>query len=356
MATVSFDQAKAEAFGGKMLAAMNAAAVVLMTSIGHRTRLFDVLADLPPSTSAEIASAAKLNERYVREWLGAMVTGGVIEYEPAAKRYYLPTEHVGFLTRAAGGNNMGVTAQFVPVLAAVEDEVVAAFAHGRGVPYSAYKRFHEVMAEESANTVLAVLLSDILPLVPGLLAQLEQGIDVLDIGCGSGRAMNFLAAQFPRSRFRGVDLCEQAVATAQSEADLKGLLNVGFTACDVAKLSDVGQYDLITAFDAIHDQGQPALVLAKIQRALKPAGVFLMQDIAGSSHVHHNIGRPLSPFIYTISCLHCMSVSLAQGGVGLGAAWGQEIAEEMLRRAGFGTVSVSELSHDIMNSYYVARK
>jgi 2-polyprenyl-3-methyl-5-hydroxy-6-metoxy-1,4-benzoquinol methylase len=251
---------------------------------------------------------------------------------------------------------MAMTSQFIAVLGSVEDEVVEAFAHGRGVPYSSYKRFHEVMAEESSQTVLSALFEHILPLEPKLTAMLNDGMEVADIGCGRGRAINMLAENYPRSRFTGFDLCEDAVAVARKDAERRGLRNVKFVVRDVSELGESERFDLITAFDAIHDQGQPAKVLANIRRALKPQGVFLMQDIAGSSHVHCNIGRPLSPFVYTISCMHCMSVSLAQGGVGLGAAWGRELAEEMLGEAGFNNVRVETLEHDIMNNYYLAYK
>ena len=121
---------------------------------------------------------------------------------------------------------------------------------------------------------------------------------------------------------------------------------------DVAAINDPGRYDLITAFDAIHDQADPARVLSTIRSALAPDGIFLMQDIAGSSHVELNLERPLAPFIYTISCMHCMSVSLAQGGAGLGAAWGEELALAMLQDAGF-EVSLHNLEHDCMNTYFV---
>lgn len=352
----TIDNARAEAFAQKLLDHLNGAALMLMISIGHRTRLFDVMAELPPTTSQGLADAAGLNERYVREWLGALVTGGIVEYDPATGTYALPPEHAASLTRTAGPSNVGVTSQFVAVLGGVEDEIVEAFKHGRGVPYSSYKRFHEVMAEESSQTVISALLDHILPLEPKLKEALAGGIDVADIGCGSGRAMIFLAEQFPQSRFIGYDLCADAVMNATNEAQKRGLKNISFHECDVSKLSEVDKFDLITAFDAIHDQGQPAKVLDNIYWALKPGGVFLMQDIGGSSHVHHNIGRPLSPFIYTISCMHCMSVSLAQGGVGLGAAWGREKAEEMLRAAKFANVRVETLDHDILNYYYLSTK
>lgn len=350
------DQHKAEAFAERMLGSLNEASVVLMTSVGHRTGLFDAMAGLPASDSHEIAAAAQLNERYVREWLGAMVTGEIVEYDPAAGTYRLPAEHAAWLTRAASPNNVAVTAQWIPLLASVEDEIVDRFRAGGGVPYSAYPRFHEVMAEESAQTVVAALTGSILPLVPGLIGRLETGIRVLDAGCGSGKALMLMARTYPNSRFTGYDLSEEAIARARAEAAEGGLENVGFEVRDLAELGEEDRYDLITTFDVIHDQAKPDRVLAGIARALRQDGVYLMQDIAGSSHVHKNVDHPLGPFGYTISTMHCMTVSLAQGGAGLGTMWGEEKAQEMLREAGFADVQVKQLPHDFVNSYYVAKK
>src|SRR5215203_6380676 len=189
MSITGLDQAKAEAFAERMVGVLNEGSIALMTSIGHRTGLFDVMAGLPPSTSEQIASAADLNERYVREWLAAMVVGKIVEHNPEHGTYRLPPEHAAFLTRAATPDNIAVTAQFIPVLASVEDRIVESFQKGGGVPYSAYTRFHEVMAEDSGQTVVAALTDYILPLVPGLTGLLEAGIDVLDVGCGSGRTL-----------------------------------------------------------------------------------------------------------------------------------------------------------------------
>ena len=189
-ATPQIDDAKSEAFAEKMLSVLNGASVGLMASIGHRTGLFDQMADLPPSTSAQIADKAGLDERYVREWLGAMVTGGVVEHDPQNGTYILPKEHAAWLTRAAGSNNIASTTQWIAVMAGVEDHITECFKNGGGVQYCQYNRFHEVMAEESSQTVVAALLEHILPLVPGLLDRLKEGMEVLDVGCGSGRAMN----------------------------------------------------------------------------------------------------------------------------------------------------------------------
>ncbi len=354
MQTATFDTARSEAFGRRMMDVLNHAALAFMTSLGHRTGLFDVLESMPASTSQQIAERAGLSERYVREWLGAMVTADVIEYHPQDQTFFLPREHAAFLHRGARPNNMAASMQWFAVLGFVEDHVLEAFRHGRGVPYSAYHRFHEVMAEESDQTVVAGLFEHILPLAPGLQQRLEAGIDVLDIGCGSGFALLAMAARFPRSRFVGYDLSREGIAAAEQRRQAQALGNVRFGVHDLAEMTDREAYDLITAFDVIHDQAKPAQVLSRVETALRRDGVYLMQDIAGSSDLEADKEHPLAPLLYTISCMHCMSVSLANGGPGLGAMWGKQTAQRMLADAGFVNVRVESLPHDIMNYYYVA--
>lgn len=352
-AAAEIDTEKSQAFAQSLVEVMNHSGLALMLSLGHRTGLFDTLARLETSGCQELAQAAQLNERYVREWLGAMVTGGVVEYLPDTQRYRLPAEHAAWLTRAAAPNNISASMQWFAVLGSVEDLVCDAFRHGRGVPYSAYTRFHEVMAEESAQTVVGGLCDHILPLVPGLVDRLKHGIDVMDVGCGAGRAMIFLAAKFPQSCFVGRDFSAEAIEQARREASAMGLTNVSFEQADVAEMADAARYDLITAFDAIHDQVKPQKVLDQVYRALRTDGVFLMQDIAGSGHAHTDGRYPLATLGYAISCMHCMSVSLAGGGPGLGAMWGKEKALEMLAKAGFRHVRLESLEHDMLNYYYV---
>ena len=361
MSTTSppFDQARATAFGGRVLEMINHGSIALMTSIGHRTGLFDVMSGLPPSTSAEIAAAAGLNERYVREWLGAMVTGGIVEVDGDSRRYTLPPEHATAVTRAAGMDNMAAFTQYIGLLGSVEDDIVRCFREGGGVPYEKFPRFHAVMAEDSGQSVVSALATHILPLVPELTPRLRRGIQVLDAGCGSGRILNTLAAMYPESTFTGLDLSREAVATAAAEAAAQGLTNVRFIARDLTDFdvsAEPDAYELITTFDAVHDQAQPLRLLKGIQRALTPDGIYLMQDIKGSSAVRNNIGHPLGPFLYTVSAMHCMTVSLAQGGEGLGAMWGEEKTREYLARAGFATVEKHEPAHDVQNNWYVVRK
>jgi 2-polyprenyl-3-methyl-5-hydroxy-6-metoxy-1,4-benzoquinol methylase len=307
MTVNEIDREKAEAFAEKMIDMLNNGALALMSSIGHRTKLFDVMSDLPPSTSEQIATAANLNERYVREWLGAMVTGGIVEYDPEPGTYRLPPEHAASLIRTAAPDNIAVWAQYIPLMGTVEDQIVDCFKNGGGVPYSAFGRFHEVMAEDSGQTVVAALIDSILPLVPGLVEELERGINVLDVGCGSGRALNLMAKSFPMSRFTGYDISEETISTGRAEAEQRGISNLRFEIKDVTALDASLQYDLIMAFDAIHDQAHPDKVLQGIATALYPDGTFLMQDIAASSRVDKNIDHPVGPLLYTLSCMHCMT-------------------------------------------------
>jgi 2-polyprenyl-3-methyl-5-hydroxy-6-metoxy-1,4-benzoquinol methylase len=238
----------------------------------------------------------------------------------------------------------------------VEDQIVDCFRHGGGVPYSAYPKFHALMAEDSGAVHDAALIDTILPVVPGIVDRLQQGIDVADIGCGSGHAVNLMAETYPASRFVGLDIADTALATGTAEAKRKGLTNVHFLNKDAATLDGSEQYDIITTFDAIHDQAHPDLVLSGIASSLRPGGQYLCVDIAASSAVAGNVARPLAPFLYTVSCMHCMTVSLAAGGMGLGTMWGEQKARQMLADAGFDNVETKHVEGDIFNNYYVATR
>lgn len=301
----NFNQARAEGFAGKVLTALNNGALCLMVSIGHRTGLFDIMSQSPPARSEEIATRAGLNERYVREWLGAMVTSGVVDFDPASNCYSLPAEHAAFLTRMAAADNMAVFGQYIAVMGCVEDDIVECFRKGGGVPYEKFRRFHEVMAEDSGQSVLSSLESHILPLAPGLTERLAKGIRALDAGCGRGRILTTLAELYPRSRFVGMDLSREATEYARDKASKAGLKNVEFIAADLSALDTTAEpeaFDFVTTFDAIHDQAKPLNVLKGIHRTLKSDGVYLMQDISGTSHLDKDIEHPIGTFLYTISC------------------------------------------------------
>ncbi len=354
--SLELDRAKAEAFAGYALGLMNGGFLTLMISVGHRTGLFDMMATLPPSTSQEIAEKSGLKERYIREWLGSMVTGKIVEYDGATRKYRFPPEHAAMMTRKAGIDNLASSAQFLSMMGEVEGQVVDCFRKGGGVPYSEYPRFAGLMMAQSSQVHNARLINTIVPLVHGLPDRLREGIKVLDVGCGSGHSINLMGKEFPNSKFVGYDFSRQGIAKAKEEAKKWKLSNTRFVAKDVATIDEPGKYDLITAFDSIHDQAKPTKVLKVISKALKPDGVFLMVDIAASSNLHENLNHPLGPMLYTISTMHCMTVSLAYKGEGLGNMWGEQLARQKLDEAGFRNIEIKKVEGDIFNSYYIAKK
>lgn len=351
------DPAAVEAFEERLAGALNEAGMLLMASIGHRLGLFNTLDGASPMTSEALARHTGLDERYLREWLGAMTAAGLVKLDPAAGTYRLPPEHAALLTDH-GEANMGVYAQFIPMLSQVEDDIVECFRHGGGVPYERFRRFHTVMAEDSGQTVLAALFDHILPLAPELQSRLESGIRVLDAGCGRGRALVAMAERYPKSDFTGYDLSAEAIEWARDHAREKGLDNVRFVVRDLGDFEETAEpavFDLVTTFDAIHDQARPMSLLRGIRRSLTDDGIYLAQDIHAHRHHHENVDHPLGTFLYALSVMHCMTVSLAQGGEGLGTMWGRETALEYMQAAGFGDVRVYELEHDPQNDYFVCR-
>lgn len=343
------DQNELPPFAAGLVDTINKAATAMSLSIGHRLGLFDAMREGEALSPSEWSQRLGLQERYLAEWFGAVTTAGITRVDDEG-RYSLPEEHALFLGEQAPAGSMTSMMQWVGVLAPVETEIVRCFQKGGGVPYSAYPRFHDVMEEEGKLTFDA---DATLSLVPGLIERLEQGIDVLDVGCGRGRQLRLFAERFPNSRFTGYDLSNEAIATAREKA--ADLSNLRFEVLDCMRMQDEAAFDLIFTFDAIHDQPNPLQLLENIRRAMREGAVYVGQDIWAHTDVAENRDHPLAPFIYTISLMHCMTVSLAQGGIGLGAAWGEEKARELFAKAGLTDVAMHRLEHDMQNAYYVCR-
>ena len=175
-----------------------------------------------------------------------MTTGRIVDHDPAAMTFTLPPAHAAWLTRAAGPDNLALQAQYIGLLAEVEDDILGCFRDGGGVGYAAFPRFQALMAEDSGAVHDATLIEVTLPLVAGLVERLESGIDVADVGCGSGHAVNLMGAAFPASRFVGFDTSDTGLGAATAEAHRRGLTNVRFVHKDAATLDGTERFDLIT--------------------------------------------------------------------------------------------------------------
>ena len=342
-----------QAIADRLLDIYTGSMLTNMLDIGYQTGLLEAAAE-GPATSAELAKRAGLDERYVREWLGAMATGGIFTYEPATRTYTLPPAHAAALC-GDGAGNLAPVSRILNHFSKHIPKLVGCFRNGGGVPYSDYwPDFTRFSSDVWRRIYDQHLVTGFIGAVPGLIERLERGIDVLDAGCGDGHAIRLLARAFPNSRFAGYDISAAAIRGANEAASAEALANARFEVVDISGLPAEPGWDLILAFDSIHDQTVPETVLSRIRAALADDGVFLMIDFKFASDLAGNIGNRLAPIHYGISVMHCMTVSLAGGGPGLGTVWGIETARRMLAEAGFGAVEVVD-SPRPQNCIYICR-
>ena len=354
-------------FTEKLTEILNYSALNLAMAVGYQTGLFDVMDTFDtPRTLEAIADKADLNPRYVKEWLGVMVTGQIVELSLGVdekNRYYLPKQWGDLLARRAGNSNLGVYTQEIPLLTSCAMEaVVEGFSSGDGVTYDHYPKFQSFMSQLADAKHRQVLVDKFLPSVDSgrIVEGLNSGIRVCDLGCAQGVALMLMAEAFPQSRFTGIDISPEAIEAGRSQAAKQQLANLDFVTMDAALLKDnpdlKDSFDYVTAFDAVHDQTRPLEVLQGIRQSLAPGGVFSMVDITAQSNLADNLDHPMGPFLYTVSLMHCMPVGLVDGGHGLGMMWGREKAVELLKAAGFKNVQAQEIPEDPFNLHYCCYK
>jgi SAM-dependent methyltransferase len=313
----SIDQAKTEAFVGKVLTDVTSTVATVMASIGDRLGLFKHLAEAP-ATSVELAKRAHIDERYAREWLSEMTSVGYLAYDPISQRFTLPPEHAPVLAQEGGPFFLGAAFQQVIAEIGPYNQLIQAFRQGGGVPMEAYgPDLWEGQARFSAGFFEHLLVPVWLPAMPEVQAKLERGALVADVGCGQGRALIKLAQTYPQSRYVGYDLFAPTVATATANAQAAGVADrVRFEQRDVSEgLPE--QYDVITTFDVVHDAVNPRRLLRAIREGLRSGGRYVCMEINSSDKLEENVGLVGSLF-YGISVLYCMTTSLASHGEGLG--------------------------------------
>jgi SAM-dependent methyltransferase len=348
------DRKRVQEFARSLFSHYTSSMLTLMVDIGHKSGLFEAAAK-GPGTSEQIADRAGLNERYVREWLGAMATGGIMQYDAGSRTFVLPLEHAVCLT-GASSRNLAANSLVLAMLAKRLPAVTACFKSGGGVPYSEFRPdFTDYMDASWRLLYDGLLIKGFLPAAKGLPERLKAGIRVADLGCGTGHAVNLMAKEYQRSDFVGYDTAADAIERARAEAQVMGLSNARFEVRDVTKLPPDATFDLLTAFDAIHDQRDPAAALRSAAAALAPEGIYMVVEPRASSRLEENVGNPFAPWIYGISVLHCMTVSLAEGGAGLGTAWGEQTARQFLTEAGFTSIEAVEAPGP-QNTIYVCRR
>ncbi|MBV8517815.1 MAG: methyltransferase domain-containing protein [Acidobacteria bacterium] len=352
--TMIEDSVGAGVYAARIARTLNSGFTALMLSVGHRTGLFDVMAALPPATSADIARTSGLSERYVREWLAAMTAAHIVDHDARTMTYFLPIEYAAVLTRGASSANLAPFAQLLGILGGLEDLVVTAFRSGGGIPAEAYERVQEVLAGEKRLLIDDEYVDALLDLIPDLHLRLAAGGTILDAGCGDGTLAVALARRFPRAIVRGYDVSSPMIARARERADEAGVHNIRFELYDLSRFEERDAYDLVIALDAIHELAFPRLVLRRLAASLRRDGAFVMQELAASSQLAKNDELPHAPMLYALSTLQTVPAALAEDGEPLGRIWGRERATYMLGEAGFARLRFARLACDTRSDYWIA--
>jgi SAM-dependent methyltransferase len=325
------------------------ATTIALLSIADRSGLARWLAAHEGATAAEVAAGAGLEERYVTEILSGLTAAGVVDHDEG--RFTLPAEHALFLADEGSPYFMGGWLDMIPAAYRQIDAIADATVNGGGV---AFDDFGEDMIRGldrgNGPSQRVFLVKRWLPAVPGLADRLNGGIEVADLGCGTGTAVIEMARAFPASRFTGFDVAEPALEIARSRGG--DVANARFVRAGVDEIPVDPGFDLVTTFDVIHDLADPLAGLTRIREALRPGGQYLMMEPAAGSDLDDNLD-PRGALLYGISVLHCMTQSLAAGGVGLGAAWGRRRAEEMAREAGFASYAPLDEISNRFSSFYL---
>ncbi len=354
MSQSAFNKEKAKAFTNKVLADTSGMGVTMLAFIGDQLGLFKDLAERGAATSGELAARTHTNERYAREWLRAMVAAGYLGYDSASERFALPAEHRAVLAQEDGRVFFGGVHQMLIGLTKAVEPVLAAFRTGAGVPQSHYdQNWWHGLERDSGVTAENLIVQQWLQHMPDVIAKLEGGALVADVGCGHGRALIKLAQTFLNSRYVGYDVYAPTLAHATANAHAAGVAErVRFEQRDITH-GVPEPLDIITTFDVIHDAAQPVDLLRGIHDALKHDGIYVCMDIECSDGVDENVG-PLAALRYSYSVLYCMTTSLASGGEGMGTLG---LTESKMRAlcndAGFGSVRKLALKDSISAVYEV---
>ena len=347
------DKQRSQQFMQKLVGDVGTALAAALVFVGDRSGLFKAMAGAGPLTSAVLAERSGIAPRYVEEWLASMVGAGYVEHDAAGDRFTLPDEHAMFLTDPASEYYLGGLFNALPGLMGMAPRIADAFERGEGVAFADFGPQLPLALEQMNRPVYENrLVRSWLPALPDALARLQAGGRALDVGCGTGVVPVTLAKAFPASSFAGLDLDERSIAIARGYADAAGVsARVQFVRAPVESLPIDPPWDLITTFDVIHDLPDPLAALARIRAALAAGGSYLMVEPKVADRLDDNTANPFARMLYGISCLHCVPQSLAQGGPGLGACWGESRARALARQAGFGRFERLEIRSPVMAFY-----
>jgi SAM-dependent methyltransferase len=313
-------------------ATLNAALVVL----GDKLDYYRILAVEGPATAAELAERSGTAEPYAREWLNAQAAGSYVTYDPGSGRYTLPPEHAVALT--VEDSPAFLPGMFQIALGTVTDSaaIVDAARGGSGVGWHEHNTDVHIGCERFVRpNYHANLVSGWLPALDGVVAKLEAGAHVADVGCGHGASTILMAQAFPSSTFVGSDYHAESIEIARERARAAGVEDrVRFEIAPASGFTGSG-YDLVTMFDCLHDMGDPVGAARHVRHALADDGTWMVVEPMAGDHVEDNL-NPVGRAYYGFSTLLCTPSSLAQDvGLALGTQAGPARIRDVATAGGF---------------------
>jgi 2-polyprenyl-3-methyl-5-hydroxy-6-metoxy-1,4-benzoquinol methylase len=327
-----------------------ALAVALML-VGERSRLFAAMAGAGPLTGDELATRSTVPLRYVEEWLAALAAAGHLEHDAATGRFTLPDEHALFLVDPTSEYYLGGLVEGQLALSSMAQRVAEAYRRGEGVAFTEFgPDLPGAMERMNRSVYVNRLVRKWLPVLPSVVARAQEGGRVIDVGCGTGVVPVTLAAAFPAARVAGLDLDDRSIAAAREHAARAGV-DVEFMQAPVEALPLDPPWDLITTFDVVHDLAEPVCALRRIRGALADGGTYLMAEPRVAERLEDNVENPFARMLFGMSSLFCVPQSIAQGGPGLGACWGESGARELAAEAGFGRFERLDIRSPVMAFY-----
>jgi 2-polyprenyl-3-methyl-5-hydroxy-6-metoxy-1,4-benzoquinol methylase len=363
----TIDPDKLKMFSFLLFTKLEGAVTSGMVHLGDQLGLYAALAkSTQPMTTAQLAHATELNERWVREWAYNQASARLISTTNAPSetpsidddQFFLSPEQVAVLADPnSPAFGMGMFHRLPQTMAAL-NKMPESFRTGVGHDYDSHGPEGAVGIERSFEPwTNANLIDTVLPAINGISETLASGVTVADIGCGAGSAILLMGKHFPKSSFVGYDISEFALSRAQEKLNASGLSNVSFIDPRKQPLPADHSVDFITTFDCIHDMTHPAEMMHAIHAALKPNGTWLLVDIKAHDTFALNAQKnPMAPLMYGISVLSCMSSAMsAPGGAGLGTlGFSANTAEAMTKASGFSQFKRLEVEHSI-NAFYEIR-
>jgi SAM-dependent methyltransferase len=335
-ATPNVDMDKLNQFMGKMLGDVGAAANTALIRTGDRLGLYKALADKGPMTSIELAKATGTTERYVREWLSAQAASGYVDYDPGTAKFSMQPEQVMVFADEDSPVFMGAVGDLMAAMMLDEPKVSDAFKSGKGVGWNDRAEcLFCGTARFFRTTYKHHLVQEWLPALDGVVAKLERGAKVADVGCGHGISTLLMAKAYPNSQFFGFDAHAGSITAAEEAAEREGLSQRVKFAVATAKTFPANDYDLVCFFDCLHDMGDPVGALTHVKETLAKDGTCMLVEPFAKDRLEDNL-NPVGRLFYAASTMVCTPTSLAQEvGLGLGAQAGEARLSDVARKSGF---------------------